>query len=83
MLSPETSQSPRKRQRLTYDATEPKFESSDAKTSRGTSDTAKDAHYKREVESGITEFIRPDSLGFSGILKKRYGESKTTLKFTC
>ena len=33
---------------------------------------APDDRYSKEAACGITEFVSPDLLGFSGILKKRY-----------
>ena len=31
-----------------------------------------DQQHEKEIRCGITEFVSPDSLGFSGVLKKRY-----------
>ena len=36
--------------------------------------------YSKEAACGITEFVSPDLMGFSGILKKRYVFSMVTLK---
>ena len=33
---------------------------------------APDDRYSKEAACGITEFVSPDLLGFSGVLKKRY-----------
>ena len=35
-------------------------------------DTAQDTRVIKEEDCGILEFVKPDNLGFSGILKKRY-----------
>lgn len=34
--------------------------------------TANDSDLEREVRAGITEYICPDNLGFTGVLKQRY-----------
>ena len=39
---------------------------------KATSITAIDADLEREVRAGITEYVCPDNLGFTGILKQRY-----------
>ena len=36
------------------------------------SDTLLDEQQKKEIRCGIIEYVSPDSLSFSGILKKRY-----------
>lgn len=42
---------------------------------------ALDDHYSKEAACGITEFVSPDLLGFSGILKKRYDFSIATIDY--
>ncbi|KAF2828088.1 tRNA pseudouridine synthase D [Ophiobolus disseminans] len=39
---------------------------------KATSTTAIDEDLEREVRAGITEYVCPDNLGFTGILKQRY-----------
>jgi hypothetical protein len=50
-------------------STVPALEAESAKLSDG------DAQALKEVEVGITEFVSADNVGFSGVLKKRYGSN--------
>lgn len=75
---PEDAARPAKRARLDDDSA-PAFSPS---TSTGTPAAAEkpistataaiDADLEREVRAGITEYVCPDNLGFTGVLKQRY-----------
>jgi hypothetical protein len=39
------------------------------------SDEQEDDQFQKEIKAGITEFVSPDTPGFTGILKQRYDDS--------
>jgi len=66
--NPEDSARPAKRARIDDTSA---FTPSNA-TSANSALGAMDADLEREVRAGITEYVCPDNLGFTGVLKQRY-----------
>lgn len=57
---------PAKRARLEDNLTSAQF------TPTATATSQQDSELEREIRAGITEYVCPDNLGFTGVLKQRY-----------
>jgi tRNA pseudouridine13 synthase len=72
----EDSTRPAKRARLDDNTTPSILAETAAQTPQATSVASKpaaiDADLEREIRAGITEYVCPDNLGFTGVLKQRY-----------
>lgn len=74
----ENAARPAKRARLhddsapTFSATSAPFPHTEATAPEATSASAIDEDLEKEIRAGITEYVCPDNLGFTGILKQRY-----------
>ncbi|EUC29838.1 hypothetical protein COCCADRAFT_105469 [Bipolaris zeicola 26-R-13] len=74
--SPDDATRPAKRARLDDDSV-PTFSASNSAPAATvqpipSAPTGIDAELEREVRAGITEYVCPDNLGFTGVLKQRY-----------
>ncbi|XP_014554192.1 hypothetical protein COCVIDRAFT_105659 [Bipolaris victoriae FI3] len=74
--SPDDAARPAKRARLDDDSV-PTFSASNSAPAATvqpipSAPTGIDAELEREVRAGITEYVCPDNLGFTGVLKQRY-----------